>query len=404
MKILHTSDWHIGKQLHKIDLSEEISLFLEWLLKTIETENIDLLLVSGDLFDQANPSQAAHKIYYDFLKKMLPLKCKIIITGGNHDSAAVINAPKALLEVLDVTVVGGAPEQLEDLFISVKIDGVDLVVAAVPYLKDKDIRKSAPGESYSDKIEQIKAGLAAYFEKVNTHYEENHKGKKFIVMGHLFVQGAIVSKDSERDIQIGNQAGVEQAIFGTEPDYVALGHIHKPYAVSKSNQIHYSGSPVSFSFSEREDVKQVNIIELSTTDMSVRVVPIPKYRALLTFQGSYEQVKEQVLNYQHHLPLLTLGEIIIKEQSDSTGLKGKVEELMLDHEVKGLKIVKRRYEFKDYKSKSSDAFNDTVDVADVSPKDMFEKRLEIESKYSEEEIKEFKNAFQEILEQVGGIR
>jgi exonuclease SbcD len=404
MKILHTSDWHIGKQLHKIDLSAEISFFLDWLINTVEKENIDLLLVAGDLFDQANPSQAAHKIYYDFLKRMLPLNCKIIITGGNHDSAAVINAPKALLEVLDVTVVGGAPEELEDLFISVEVDGVDLVVAAVPYLKDKDIRKSAPGESYSDKIEQIKAGLAAYFEKVNTHYIENHKGKKFIVMGHLFVQGAIVSKDSERDIQIGNQAGIEQAIFGNEPDYVALGHIHKPYAVSKKKEIHYSGSPVSFSFSEREDIKQVNIIDLSASDLSVRIIPVPKFRALLTFEGSFEQVRARVLSYEHQLPLVTLGEFIIKEQSDSTGLKGKVEDLMLDHEVEGLKIVKRRYEFKDNKSKASDAFNDSVDVADVSPRDMFEKRLEIESKYSDEEIKEFKNAFQEILEQVGGTR
>jgi exonuclease SbcD len=143
---------------------------------------------------------------------------------------------------------------------------------------------------------------------------------------------------------------------------------------------------------------------LSASDLSVRIIPVPKFRALLTFEGSFEQVRARVLSYEHQLPLVTLGEFIIKEQSDSTGLKGKVEDLMLDHEVEGLKIVKRRYEFKDNKSKASDAFNDSVDVADVSPRDMFEKRLEIESKYSDEEIKEFKNAFQEILEQVGGTR
>src|SRR5690625_5906363 len=101
MKVLHTSDWHIGKQLHKFDLSEDLQLFFDWLFSVIESEKIDLLLVSGDIFDQANPSQAAFKQYYDFLKRLLPLRCKIILTGGNHDSAAVLNAPKELLKSFD---------------------------------------------------------------------------------------------------------------------------------------------------------------------------------------------------------------------------------------------------------------------------------------------------------------
>ena len=105
MKILHTADWHIGKQLLKVDFSEDMDLFFDWLINCIKDNNINVLLMSGDLFDQANPSQAAMKQYYSFLKQLLPLQCKVILTGGNHDSPYVINAPKELLEILEIKVV-----------------------------------------------------------------------------------------------------------------------------------------------------------------------------------------------------------------------------------------------------------------------------------------------------------
>ena len=167
MNILHTSDWHIGKQLHKVDLSDDLELFFDWLLQTIKDKAIDLLLVSGDVFDQANPSQAAMTQYYGFLKRMIGSGCKILITGGNHDSAAVLNAPKDILSVLDVAVVGGATETISEVFFTYCKNNQKLVVAGVPFLKDRDIRKSVAGESYSDKIEQIRAGIKTYFSKVS---------------------------------------------------------------------------------------------------------------------------------------------------------------------------------------------------------------------------------------------
>src|SRR5690606_1134653 len=138
--------------------------------------NIDVLLVSGDIFDQANPSQAAYKQYYDLLKNFLNLDCKIILTGGNHDSAAVLNAPKELLKAFDITVVGGATRELSEMFVEIEKNGEKLIVAAVPYLKDRDIRKSVAGETYATKIEQIKCGLASYFSSINQYYKENFSG------------------------------------------------------------------------------------------------------------------------------------------------------------------------------------------------------------------------------------
>lgn len=395
MKILHTSDWHIGKHLHKIDLSPDLELFFDWLLAKINEEQIDVLLVSGDVFDQANPSQASLKQYYNFLKRMIGTDCNIIITGGNHDSASVLNAPKEILGFLNIDVVGGAPENISDLFYNYRKGEEQVVIAGVPFLRDKDIRKAVAGESYSDKIEQIREGIKAYFSAINTHYTQHYQGLCFIVMGHLYVQGAHVS-ESMRDIQIGNQASVKGTIFGEEPDYVALGHIHKPYAVSALKNVHYSGSPVCLSFSEKEEVKQVNIISVAGKHLEVDIVPIPKFRNLVSFQGTLEEVKTQLANYVQSGQLVSLAEIIINEPDENVQIRQDLETLLDTHDTPDLNIIKTKLNFINKVRGASQAFQPGVSVADVTPMEMFEKRLELDGR--QENTEELKNAFRQILE------
>lgn len=397
MKILHTADWHIGKQLHKIDLSADIELFFEWLLNTIKNEEINLLIISGDIFDQANPSQASLKQYYGFLKRMIGKNCKVIITGGNHDSASVLNAPKEILSFLDIEVVGGAPEDLTDLFFEYSDDTEKVVIAAVPFLKDKDIRKSAEGETYSDKIEQIKEGIKIYFSKVNEHYRNNFDSCKFVVMAHLFVQGSHIS-ESMRDIQIGNQAGVDGGIFGVEPDYVALGHIHKPYAVSTSHNIHYSGSPVSLSFSEKEDTKQVNIVDFSEGSTNVKILEIPKFRRLISFTGTLSEVTQKINNYEHIGELQALGEIIVNEEDENISTRQGLEDLILENTNELIHIVKSRLYFTNKVRGASEAFKTGTDVSEVTPMQMFEKKVDLVGDLENKE--DLKNAFREILEKL----
>lgn len=397
MKILHTSDWHIGKQLHKIDLREDLELFFDWLIQTIQKEQIDLLLVSGDIFDQANPSQASFSQYYNFLKRMVKLDCKILLTGGNHDSPAVLNAPKQLLEILDIVMVGGAPDEIHELFYEYKKDEVNLVVAAVPFLKDKDIRKSAEGETYSDKIEQIKEGIKIYFSRLNEHYRNNFDDCKFVVMAHLFVQGSHIS-ESMRDIQIGNQAGVNGGVFGVEPNYVALGHIHKPYAVSTPNNIHYSGSPVSLSFSEKEDTKQVNIVDFSEGFTNVKILKIPKFRRLISFTGTLSEVTQKISDYEDIGELQTLGEIIVNEEDENISTRQGLEDLILENTNELIHIVKSRLYFTNKVRGASEAFKTGTDVSEVTPMQMFEKKVDLVGDLQNKE--ELKNAFREILEKL----
>ena len=400
LKILHTSDWHIGKQLLKIDFNEDMELFFKWLIQTIESEEINVLLMSGDLFDQANPSQAAMTQYYQFLKRMIPLECKIIITGGNHDSPHVLNAPKELLHFLDIEVIGGAPEAISELFIPIETNNEKLVVAAVPFLRDKDIRKSVPGESFEDKMEQIKEGLKAYFETVNNYYSENYQGFNYVVMAHLFAQGAQTS-ESEREIQIGNQAGIEAAIFGEAPDYVALGHIHKPQIVGLPH-IRYSGSPISLSFSEKLDRKQVVILDIQNGKLNTEALEIPIFRRLVTFEGTLAEVKEQIANYQHQSPLTDLAELIVKEENENVQTIRELDDLLSRETENGLDIVKGKLEFVNKILGTSSFMGEGENVSDFKPDQLFEKRLDLEENIVDR--LDLVNAFKEIMEQINEVK
>ena len=117
MKILHTADWHIGKKLHKHELLEDFQLFLEWLVAYIPANGIEVVLVSGDVFDLANPSSEARRQYFQALLALRQLQCKVVLTGGNHDSPAVLNGPKELLEAMDIHVVGKLPTEIGDCLV-----------------------------------------------------------------------------------------------------------------------------------------------------------------------------------------------------------------------------------------------------------------------------------------------
>jgi len=120
LKVLHTADWHIGKVLHKYALREEFNLFLNWIYDYIEKEKIDLLLISGDIFDIANPAVKDRELYYQFLSQLIKLDIKVIITGGNHDSVGLLNAPQKVLDQLNINVIGGATENIENELIEIK--------------------------------------------------------------------------------------------------------------------------------------------------------------------------------------------------------------------------------------------------------------------------------------------
>ena len=255
MRILHTADWHLGAHLIERDRLAEHAAFVDWLIETLRTEQIDALLLSGDVFDAANPPQDAVALYFDFLKRFADLKTvKAIITGGNHDSASHLNAPRDLLRRFDVHVFGHASADT-------LVDLGGCVVAAVPFLRERDLRQATAGETIATVHEQVRTAIRDHYAAQLTAARTLAQGRPIIAMGHLTVLGATTS-DSERDIHIGNLGSVGADVFEGF-DYTALGHLHRPQRVAGIETIRYSGSPIPLSFSEASDAKSVVIIDTS---------------------------------------------------------------------------------------------------------------------------------------------
>ncbi len=271
MRILHTADWHLGARLVERDRLPEHAAFLDGLLDTLRSAKIDALLVSGDVFDAANPPQDAVALYFDFLKRLADLKTvKAIITGGNHDSASHLNAPRELLKRFDVHVFGHAGE-------SNVVDLGGAVVAAVPFLRERDLRQATAGETITAVHEQLRAAIRAHYAAQLAACRHLAQGRPVIAMGHLTVLGATTS-DSERDIHIGNLGAVGADLFNGF-DYTALGHLHRPQKVASLKTIRYSGSPIALSFSEAADKKSV--VVLDTQGMNIETLAIPTTRQLI---------------------------------------------------------------------------------------------------------------------------
>ena len=402
MKILHTADWHIGKVLHKQGLDDEMNMFLNWLLDLIEAEGIDVLLVSGDIFDVANPAVKDRKVYYNFLSKLIGSKTQIIITGGNHDSIALLDAPQEILEHINVTVVGGAREHIEDEVIEVKsIEGnVELVVAAVPFLRDKDLRSSVENVEGKDRSTVLKEGIANHYTRVGEVCSSKYKDIPALAMGHLYAKGVSTS-ESERDIHIGNAAAVESDIFPPVFGYVALGHIHRPQMIGGSDMIRYSGSPIALSFSEKADNKCVLIVELNEGKFHApKVIDIPKKRALTKFSGTYDDVRTKLESYNPDFELVSFVEIEVIEGDFSSTVLANVEDLVTDYSSHdSFRILKSRTQFRNGANDTSDLFDQGVNIEDLQPGEVFSKRLSTEQ--IDEEKREFlETTFQEILEEV----
>ena len=288
MKIMHTADWHIGQRLHERSRLDEHKQFLDWLLETIQKHKVELLLVSGDIFDTALPSADATNLYYRFLYRLFnETNASAVITAGNHDSAQHLEAPREFLKMGRIRVVGLANEAAECVF-EFPPDNPRVAVAAVPYLSESDLRHFSY-ETEADRNERYREWLKTlYADCVSCMPPTLPK----ILMGHLFVQGGKVT-DSERNIQIGGATAIHASDFPEGVDYVALGHLHRPQTIKGTHYpIRYSGSPIPLRFNETDYRKSVYLLELSDAGALARdeAIEIPIFKELCTVEGDTEEI------------------------------------------------------------------------------------------------------------------
>lgn len=411
MKILHTADWHIGKKLHGIDLAPDLALFFDWMIELISKEHIEVLLVSGDIFDYSNPSNEAKKQYYQVLQRLIKLNCKVIITGGNHDSPLELNAPQSLLKMLDIHVVGRLPAEKRQMLIPILKNGeIQAVVAAVPFIRDADLLSQVAEASHNDYQSQIRAGIAQVFADVASAAMETYPQLPAVAMGHLFAVGADLS-ESEREIQVGNMAGIDAGHFGDYFSYVALGHIHRPQRVGKTEHIQYSGSPVSLSFSEREDKKRVIVIEIENHALKdIRSVTVPSFRSLRSISGSYADIKDKLAVAQkkaktNELPALL--EVRLEESDYDPGLVSNFQQLCNDSQSRHLIIARQQMTFKNKVSGLDQLLQPDQQADQLQPREIFELMLENQTGEDTDKnlIREaFHELYQELMqEDKGGV-
>ncbi len=297
MKILHTSDWHLGRSLFGRKRYDEFSAFLDWLVNLIVSEGVEALLVAGDVFDTSTPSNRAQELYYQFLCKVSASGCRhIVVIAGNHDSPSFLNAPKELLRALNVYVVGAISENPEDevIILNDPANVPKAIVCAVPYLRDRDIRTVEAGESLADKNAKLIEGVQKHYAKICRIAEE--KQREFgdiptVGMGHLFTTGGkTVDGDGVRELYVGSLAHLGEDVFPASIDYLALGHLHVPQRVGKSEHIRYCGSPIPMGFGEAAQEKIVVLVEFNGRAPLISEHPVPCFQELERISGDMDDI------------------------------------------------------------------------------------------------------------------
>lgn len=388
MRILHTADWHLGLRLYKKDISEEHRFFFSWLVDLIRDREIDVLMISGDVFDQANPSNEARALYYEFLVQLIQLKCKVIITGGNHDSPGILNAPKEILQMLDVHVVGAARADVKELI----IDLGEAVIAAVPYMREPDIHALTKDVAYDDKRKQVRDAIKRYYDLVADACASYQV--PVIAMGHLYAAGSSLS-DSERMIQMGNQSAVASDDFSSRFSYVALGHIHRPQIVNGQRHIRYSGSPVPLSFSERTDRKIVIELEILRNEIVQTDHEVPVFRKLVRFKGSLAEVMKQAEAYCETGPAKAFGELQIESEGMDPSVYADAARFEADWKSAYLDIVNSSITVKREGPRMSE-MSEGLDLREIKPLDVLDRMMEAGGVGIEDQLL-MRNAFLEIL-------
>jgi len=302
-RLLHTSDWHIGQVLHEQPRDYEHQVFLGWLLTVLEDEKIDSLLVAGDVFDGPNPTAQSQQLFYSFLAGA---KCRlpgldVVILGGNHDSAARLDAPHPVLSAFGVHVLGGLARSIEgDRNLDrclITLHGSDgspaAYLAAVPYLRPGDLPPTHPDED----PESTLADAIGYIYQPLCEEALNRAGSELpaIAAGHLYLTGCQISELSERKIQNGYLTALPAGTFCPQLAYVALGHLHLGQSVSE--KIHYSGSPLPLSFAEVDYGHRVLIAEFDGPELvSLRAIPVPRPVEMLRLPPDGALPPDQVLS------------------------------------------------------------------------------------------------------------
>jgi exonuclease SbcD len=409
MRLLHTSDWHLGQTLHNFERSYEHQCFLDWLLDTVAAEQADALLIAGDVFDTANPSAAAQKQLYRFLQQArarVP-SLDIVVIAGNHDSPGRLEAPGPLLEAHGTSVIGhiqrNADGEIDLERLVIPLRGADGEIRAwclaIPFLRPGDVPRAAPPAEGAPAPDPYLEGIALLYQQAFALAESKRgAGQAIVAMGHCHMVDGQASLDSERRIVIGGTEALPGTLFDPAIAYAALGHLHLAQRVGQHEHRRYCGSPLPLSFAEVGYQHQVLRIDLEGGAVrEVAPLMVPRAVELLRVPPKPEPLEDALAALAalelpalapHQQPFL---EVRVLLDAPEPGLRARIEAAIEGKPVRLAKIEPTR--------KNAVAGEDaamTLDqLAQMQPDDIF-RRLYLQ-RFGEEAPADQLSAFAELM-------
>ncbi|MCI5144322.1 MAG: exonuclease subunit SbcD [Candidatus Electrothrix sp. AR3] len=350
LRVLHTSDWHLGRTLYGRHRYGEFKALLNWLYDTILAHKVDILLIAGDIFHTATPSNRSQQLYYNFLCRVAATSCRhLVVTAGNHDSPTFLNAPKDLLRILDIHVIAAAqPGSLADEVIPLRnqTGAVEAIICAVPFLRDREVRRATVGQNMDDRERELVQGIRQHYQQVCAAAEEQQnklaQPVPMIGMGHLFTAGGSkVEGDGVRSLYVGSLACVGADIFPESLDYLALGHLHSPQKVGGNETRRYSGAPLVMGFGEAEKKKSICLISFGESAPSVETLTVPVFQKIRRIQGDWPHIAKAISALAQKDQNIWL-EIIYQGEELISDLRQRLEEAIAATPLEVLRIRNRR--------------------------------------------------------------
>jgi exonuclease SbcD len=388
MRLLHTSDWHLGQNFMGKSRQAEHQALIDWLIAQTEAHAVDAVLIAGDIFDTGAPPSYARELYSQLVVRLHEAGVALLLLGGNHDSVATLRESSALLEYLSTHVVPSAeaPESQVRVLPTRRREGKaepGCVVCAIPFIRARDIMQTEFGQSAEDKQQQLQRSIAAYYEAVfeaaNVLRERlsTEVGRKLplIATGHLTTVGASAT-ESVREIYVGALDAFPTAAF-PPVDYLALGHIHRPQKVGGLEHLRYSGSPIALSFDEASQQKEVLLVDLDESGLrQITPLAVPVFQMLVALRGNLKSLadafRHAIQSATHERPVWV--EVTVAEDDYLSDLPARIQALAEGLPVEVLRI--RRERGTAAAQLSGDA---GVTLDELDPHDVFARRLEQES-------------------------
>jgi exonuclease SbcD len=297
MRLLHTADWHLGARLADLPRLDEHAWFLDWLVELVRDQEVDALVVAGDIFDSGSPPAEARALFFRFAARLAQeTRCRSYLLAGNHDAPAMLQAPAPVLAALGMTIIGDTlPPERSGFPLRCRDGLIRGWLGAVPFLRPSDLPAPPPGADLEARRAQLVEAVADRYTAVAEALEDARSPGQFLVgTGHLFAQGGTLS-DSERMIQVGHRLGLPVEVFPPSFDYVALGHLHRPQRLPGAVEVRYSGAPLPMSFAETHHPQEVVLLTFGDDGLrEVAPLEVPRARRLLQFTGTTTTLRRMV--------------------------------------------------------------------------------------------------------------